>query len=137
MMRSWQRSFIFLTAFVGVVLPEPMSHAAPEHIVFGMKTEIPMSTTDKPRKDYYMNIGTNQGVKQGTLLDVFRTVTTTDDLNNRSAANIMFRVAKVKVIHAEGEISVGRISEILPPIDVPIGAFPTVVVGDRVAVSTK
>lgn len=137
MMRKAQRNLIFTLAFFGIVLPEPMSHAAPEHIVFGMKTEIAMSTTDKPRKDYYMNIGTNQGVKQGTVLDVFRTVTTTDDINNRSAANIVFKVAKVKVIHAENEISVGRIAEILPPVDVPIGAFPTVVVGDRVSVATK
>lgn len=137
MMWSSQRALVFVFVFLGLVTPEPMSHAAPEHIVFGMKTEIAMSATDKPRKDYYLNIGTNQGVKKGTLLDVFRTVTTTDDINSRSAQNIIFRVAKLKVIHAEEEISVGRIADILPPHEVPIGAFPTVVVGDRVTVTPK
>jgi hypothetical protein len=137
MMRFLQRCVVFQFVFVGIALPEPVSHAAMDHIVFGMKTEVAMAANEVPRKDYYLNIGTNQGVKPGTVLDVFRTVTTTDDINNKSSQNIMFRVAKIKVIHAEGEIAVGRIAEILPPNDVPIGAFPTVVIGDRVAVATK
>lgn len=135
----WSQKYIllYMVSLIGIILPAPLSLAAPDNIVFGMKTEIAMSTTDTPRKDYYMNIGLSQGVKQGTILDVFRSVTTTDDINSRSAQNIVFKVGKVKVIHAENDISVGRIVDILPPNEVPIGAFPTVVIGDRVAVSTK
>lgn len=110
---------------------------ATDSIVFGMKTEIPMGEKDVPRRDYYMSIGTVHGVKVGSVLEVYRSVTTSDDLNNKTAQNISFKVATLKVIHAEGDVSVGRIQTLLPSQDVPIGAFPTVVVGDRVSVGAK
>lgn len=111
--------------------------AAPDHIVFGVKTEIPMADDERPRRDFYMNIGTNQGVKVGSVLDVFRSVTSSDNINNRSARNVVFKFAKLKIIHAEDDISVGRIIEILPPAKTPIGEYPTVIVGDRVAIADR
>lgn len=136
---AWTRPRIALLVlnFVLIVYPTNLSHGAMEHIVFGMKTEIAMAEKEVPRRDYYMSIGANQGVKVGTVLEVFRNVTTTDDINNRTAKNINFKIATLKVIHAEADISVGRIQAMLPAAEVPIGSFPTVVVGDEVAVAGK
>lgn len=111
--------------------------AAPEHIVFGVKTEVPMSNEERPRRDFYVNIGTKQGVKIGSVLDVYRSVTSSDNVNNRSSRNVIFKFAKLKVIHAEGDIAVARIVEVLPPNKTPIGDYPSVIVGDRVAIADR
>lgn len=132
-----QRLFLTIANLVLLSYPTSFTSGAPEHFVFGMKTEVPMSDKDNPRKDYYLNIGLNQGVKTGSILDVYRTVTTSDDINNRSAQNILFKIARVKVIHAEGDISVARTLEIVAPTETPIGNYQSVVVGDRVAISGR
>ena len=109
----------------------------PNHIIFGIKSDFPMSRKEVPRRDYYINLGTDSGIKKGSVLDVYRTVTTTDNINNRSSKSIQFVIARVRVIHADENISVGRIIEMLPPSDIPIAILNTVIVGDRVEISRK
>ncbi len=136
---------IFFTALLALVFVAPGNEligsleakAAPEHIVFGVKTEIPMADGERPRRDFYVNIGSNAGVKVGSVLDVFRSITSSDNLNNRNAHGITFKFAKLRIIHAESDMSVGRIIEVLPPAKTPIGEYPTVIVGDSVAIADR
>ena len=88
-------------------------------------------------KDIYVNMGTNQGIKIGSKLDAYRTISTVDELNQRNASNIHFKIAKLKVIHADATTSVARIIEMLSPQETPIANYSTVMVGDSVDVSRK
>ena len=70
-------------------------------------------------------------------LDAFRTLTTVDEINQRTGQNISFRIAKLKVIHAEGGIAVARVVQMMPPESTPVGTHTNVMVGDTVEVGKK
>jgi hypothetical protein len=107
------------------------------HQVFGIRTDFPM-TDDQPHyRDVYVSIGTDQGIKVGSQLDAFRVLTTVDELNQRMGKNISFRIARLRVIHAEGDVSVARVVQMLPAESTPIGTHTNVMVGDRVEVARR
>jgi hypothetical protein len=107
------------------------------YAVFGIKTDFPMSDQDAHYRDVYVNMGTDQGIKAGSQLDVFRVLTSVDELNQRTGRNLSFKFARLKVIHAESDIAVARVMKFLPPESTPLGTYTNVMVGDRVEVGTK
>lgn len=107
------------------------------HFVYGIKTDLPLAESDATIHDLYVNLGTTQGVKDGTILDVYRTISTVDDVNKKVADKISFKIAQIKVIHAEDDIAVARILEMKSPKETPLGDIPAVVVGDTVEVARK
>lgn len=115
----------------------PLSAESSNYAVFGIKTDFPMADGQTAYRDVYVSMGTNQGIKPGSQLDVFRVMTAMDDLNQRSGRNLSFKIAKLKVIHAESDIAVARVIQFLPPEATPIGTYTNVMVGDAVDVSTK
>lgn len=102
-----------------------------------MHTDFPMVDGETIQKDFYVNIGTNQGVKSGSTLVVYRGVTTSDNLAQKSAQKIRFPVAKLKVIHSEGSVAVARVAEILPIATTPLSGYTNVMVGDEVELTRK
>ena len=113
------------------------ARAERNYSVYGVRTDFPMDEKHVPQRDIFVNMGSNHGVKIGTYLDVYRSVPTTDDQNQKNAQNISFKVARIKVIHAENGVSVARISEMLPAKDIPNSIYANVMVGDTVEVSRK
>jgi len=125
----------FLTAASFLFL-NPLAFGG-EYKVFGIRTDFPMTEGQPSYRDVYVSMGTNQGIKTGSSLDAFRVVTTVDEINQRTGRNISFRIAKLKVIHSETDLSVARVVEMLPPSSTPIGSFTNVMVGDEVEVAKK
>jgi hypothetical protein len=127
------KNFLFIAALLLTALPA----FAEGHQVFGVKSDFPMADSQTLYRDVYVNLGTSQGVKTGSLLDVFRTITTVDEINQRVGHNISFKIARLKVIHAEGDIAVARVEKFLPPETVPTGTYTNVMVGDQVEIASK
>lgn len=96
-----------------------------------------MSDSEIPARDVYVNIGTSQGIKIGSQLDVFRALTTVDEINQKIGRNISFKIARLKVIHADSDIAVARVLEMQPAASTPVGSYTNVMVGDVVQVITK
>ncbi len=105
--------------------------------VYGIRTDFPMTDGQQTFRDVYVNMGTDQGIKVGSVLEAYRVVTTVDEINQRVGKNISFKIAVLKVIHAEGDIAVARVEKMLPAEVVPTGTFTNVMVGDRVDISSK
>ncbi len=115
----------------------PVSAHASDFKVFGIRTDFPMADGQPLYRDVYVSMGTKQGIKAGSALDAYRVVTTVDELNQRTGRNYSFKIAKLKVIHAEPEMAVARVVQMLPPETTPLGAFTNVMVGDEVEVGRK
>lgn len=111
--------------------------AQAEYQVFGVKSDFALNADALPQRDVYVNIGTSQGIKQGSTLEVYRSVTTVDQINQRTGRNIQFKIAKLKVIHAEADVAVARLQEFMPASQTPNGVYTNVMVGDRVEVGKK
>lgn len=124
-----------MNLILALLLAFPFTSQAAE--VFGVRTDFTLNNTETKYRDVYVNMGTEQGIKIGSLLDAFRTLTTIDEINQRTGRNISFRIAKLKVIHAEGSISVARVVQMMDPEATPVGTYTNVMVGDTVEVGKK
>jgi hypothetical protein len=114
----------------------PLSASA-AHQVFGVRSDFSLDDNAPKFRDVYVNMGTEQGIKEGSVLDAFRTLTTVDEINQRTGQNISFRIAKLKVIHAEGSVAVARVIQVMPPETTPVGTYTNVMVGDSVEIGRK
>lgn len=110
---------------------------ADKYQVFSIRTDFPMADGQASVRDVYVNMGTNQGVKVGSKLSVLRPVTTVDQINQKTGSNITFKFAKLKIIFADPEISIGRVVEFAPQDSTPIGFFTNVMTGDEVEIASK
>lgn len=126
-----------LLFWVSLVSLWNMTALAGDYKVFGIRTDFPMADGQPLFRDVYVNMGTAQGIKNGSTLDAYRVITTVDELNQRTGRNISFKIAKLKVIHAESDLAVARVTQFLPPDSTPIGSFTNVMVGDEVEVAKK
>ena len=105
--------------------------------VFGVKSDFPMRDGQNPLRDVYVNIGTDQGIKNGSHLDAYRTISTVDDTQQKVGPNFSFKFAKLKVLHADSKMAVARVIEFLPVENIPLGQYTNIMVGDRVEVTSK
>ena len=115
----------------------PTLALADGYVVFGVKTDIPLADNQTPVRDIYVSMGTNQGIKAGSKLDAYRVLTTVDEIQQKTGRNFQFKFARLKVIHAESDMAVARVMELLPAESTPIGVYTNVMVGDQVQVSSK
>ncbi len=84
------------------------------------------------QKDYYINMGTANGLREGATLDVYRKLPTYDVQAEKLYREITFKVGTVKVIHVEANAAVARIEKLLAPEKMPSTPYKTVMVGDLV-----
>lgn len=86
----------------------------------------------KPEKDFYINMGTKHGLKNGNMLEVSRRTPTYDVTNKKLFQDVTFPIAKLRVIHVEDSASIARLNEMLPYESTPSISPNTVMVGDIV-----
>ncbi len=110
----------------------PQSYAS-EFVVYSIYRGLSMGNLDEiPDKDYYVNMGSDQGLREGSILEVLRRVSTYDLLNEQFYRDLTFPIAKLKVIHAENKASVARLDRFLPAANTPVMTPRAVMVGDQV-----
>lgn len=63
-------------------------------------------TNEEPQKNFYLNIGTLQGVDEGTILEVRRKVTKNNKLLNNKEHTFHIKVGLLKVIQASENSSI-------------------------------
>ena len=118
-------------AFSIIALPSPV--AAAEYVVYSVYRGIDLGTPgETPQKDYYINMGTSQGVHEGTVLNVFRRISTYDLLTEKLFKDVTFPIAKVKVIHAESGVAIARLEKMNAPEKSPSTTPAAIMIGDIV-----
>lgn len=131
-------SFPLISGFVAIAaaLPTGRPARAADFVVYSEYQALNMGNPgEKPQKDYYVNMGSSNGVQEGTELEVLRRISTYDLLSERLYKDLRFPVARLKVIHVESKASVARLEKILPPESTPAVANHEVMIGDIVRIS--
>jgi hypothetical protein len=109
---------------------------AQEHFVYSVVKGLDFGNPgEQPQRDYYVNIGTNQGVKTGDRLEVLRRVPTYDVPSQKLYRDITFPFARLKVIHSESNAAIARLDGITAPEKTPVLSPSAVMVGDLVRTS--
>ena len=66
------------------------------------------------QKDFYVNMGSKQGVARGAKLQVYRHIPTFDLVFQQVYRDVTFPIAVIKVIHVEPNVSIARLEKFLP-----------------------
>ncbi len=136
MKRSLTQFIMATTALTTLTLPVPAGSA--EFVVYSVYKAIDLGNPgETPQKDFYVNMGSANGLHNGSSLEVIRKVATYDLLSEKLYKDISFPIARLKVIHVEQNAAVARLEQILPAEKTPAVAHRAVMVGDTVQITTS
>lgn len=109
-----------------------------EYIVYNIAQELPMGyKNEKVKKNYYVNIGAKQGLREGTILNVLRTISRTNPYKSKERYDYSVKVAEVKVIHVGEDSSIASMLAMKDTKDMPMFDINSVMIGDSVSVKVK
>jgi hypothetical protein len=120
---------IFISLFTSMV-------QAREHLIYSVAEEVPMGFENEVlKKNYYVNIGGNQGVKEGTVLDVFRIISKSNPYDNLKRINYRVKIGEITVLHSDEEAAIGSMKSIRTEEAAPLFDIKSFMIGDYVTVS--
>ena len=109
---------------------------AREYMVYGISQEIPMGNPGEViKKNYYINMGEDQGLALGTRLNVYRIISRTDSYNSYKRYRHKVKVAEIKIVHTEKISAIGSLVALRSEPDDPVFDFAAIMIGDRVEVN--
>jgi hypothetical protein len=111
---------------------------ARDHLIYSVSQEIPMGYEDEIiKKNFYLNIGANQGVNRGATLDVYRVISKSNPYENLKRVNYKVKIGELKVLHSDDEASIGILSTLKDDEETPLVHLKGFMIGDHVSVNTK
>lgn len=127
----WQGILIIMMIGLSGLLG-PVAGAA-EFVVYSVYRPLDLGiSAEPPPKDFFINMGTAQGVQSGTVLTVFRRAATYDLLSEKLFREVTFPIARIKVIHSEAGTAVARLDKMISAEKAP-GITPNaIMIGDLV-----
>lgn len=109
-----------------------------DHQIYSVSEEVPMGYENEIlKKNYYVNIGENQGVRKGTVLDVFRVISKLNPYENQKRINHRVKIGELQVLHADDEAAIGAFKEINDGREDPLFEIENFMIGDHVSVSVN
>ncbi len=121
--------FVFLLSF---------NVMAKDHLIYSISEEIPMGYENEIiKKNFYLNIGTNQGVDEGTTLDVFRVISRSNPYENLKIVNYKVKIGEIQILHSDDEAAIGIMKNIKSTDQTPLMHLEGFMIGDLVSVNTK
>lgn len=111
---------------------------ARDRVIFSVSKDIPMGFDNEViRTNYYVDIGKDQGVLEGTKLDVYRVISKQNPYDNRKRVNYKVKVGILKVLHAEENASIAILDSKRTTPDDPILEVEAFMIGDFVSVNVE
>lgn len=107
---------------------------ARSYVIFSMAQDLSMGVENEVlRKNYYVNMGSSQGIKKDSVLDVFRVISVQNPYDNKKRVNYKVKVGELKVIHTSEEASIAALKAYEE--ERPVLELDQFMIGDHVAVS--
>jgi hypothetical protein len=133
------KKFLELPALFMIVLTFTASMAiAKDYVIYSIAQDIPMGNKNEVvRKNFYMDMGKNQGVSKGSVLDVYRVVSVLDPYENKKRFNHKIKVGEIKVLHAEDGSAIGVLNKLEAPEETPLFEISNLMIGDVVTAHVK
>jgi hypothetical protein len=114
----------------------PQTLLAKSYVIFSMAQDLSMGAENEViRKNYYVNLGTGQGVKKDSVLDVFRIISIQNPYDNKQRVNYKVKIGELKVIHSSELASIAMVKEYLKEEDTPVFELPQFMIGDHVSIN--
>ncbi len=109
-----------------------------DFVIYSVAQEIPMQNhTPPPLKNYFVNLGKNQGIKPGTILNVERMISEIDPFKAHKRFNHQVKIGELKVIHSEDESSIAIAVDYDATQQGLAPEYTALMIGDRVQVKLE
>ena len=108
-----------------------------EYRVFDLKKTLPIDEKEKIYYDYYLSLGSDQGVQPGDVINVYRRVPIVDNYSTINHNDMQIAVGQLKIIYSQPTMSIGRIIKHKRPANMPVLEFEKIMIGDRVEMGTR
>ncbi len=102
----------FLQTIAIVLIWTITSSSAREYVVYNIGIEIPMSDEVIPKKNFYINMGSNQGLREGVVVDVFRVVSRIDPYKTKKRFNYKVKIGELEILHSEDDSAIASMSSL-------------------------
>jgi hypothetical protein len=111
---------------------------AKDYVIYSISQDFPMGFEKEIlHKNFYIDMGKNQGVVKGSLLDVYRVVSVLDPYESKKRFNHKIKIGEVKIIHSEEGSSIGALNKIEKEEDTPVFEISKLMIGDIVSAHVK
>jgi len=111
---------------------------AKEFQIYSIVQDIPMGEENEIiKKNFYVNIGKNQGISSDTVLDVYRSISRLDPYETKKRFNYKVKIGELRVIHSEESVSIANLKELNNSNDAPLFEISNLMIGDKVKVKVK
>ncbi len=112
----------------------PALHAK-DYIIYAVAQNLPMGEPEEIiTKNYYVNIGQQQGLKSGSVLNVYRSVAMSDPYETKNKYSHKVKIGELKVLHTEDGSAIARLETFSQGKDIPVFDIANFMIGDRVQV---
>ena len=109
-----------------------------DHQIFTVAEDLPMGFDNEVlRKNYYTDIGSNQGVSEGTILNVYRIISKANPYDNQKRVNYKVKIGELEVLHTEESSSIAIIKKFNADLKSPLLDVNGLMIGDKVSVAVK
>ncbi len=111
---------------------------ARDHLIYSVAEDIPMGNENEvQRRNYYVNMGQNQGVTKGVVLEVYRVISKSNPYDNKRRVNYKVPIGQLEVLHSENESAIASIKMKHDTINDPLFEINNFMIGDHVSVHIK
>jgi hypothetical protein len=108
---------------------------ARSYVIFSLTQDLPMGLENEViRKNYYVNMGSGQGVKKDSILDVFRIISIQNPYDNKKRVNYKVKIGELKILHSSPEASIATVNKYEKE-DTPIFELNQFMIGDHVSIN--
>lgn len=119
---------LFLTIFA-------VSLWSKDYVIYSVVQDIPMGDENELiKKNFYVNMGSDQGLEKGTVLNVFRTISRVDPYETKKRYIYKVKVGEVEVLHTENENSITQLVSFNDGEKDPLFEIEGFMIGDLVSV---
>lgn len=110
---------------------------AKNYVIYSITQDIPMGEANEiPKKNFYVNMGKNQGVHEGSTIDVYRLISRDNSFETEKTTFFRVKIGELKIVHSEDENAIAVLGKFLveSPMHFEINGL---MIGDAVGFKTK
>ncbi len=103
--------------------------------IIEIKRTLALSNNKQHNKEFYINAGSNNGLKNMQIIPVVRRKSFFDPLLNKSIGDLWLPVGELKIIHVGEKVSIARIFKVPKRDRLPEVEYNTFMIGDRLQIN--
>lgn len=124
-------------AIMAAALAAERTASAAEFFVTAVVRDFPMKAGDTIFKDYYINAGSNNGLKRGIFIEAVRKLSAFDNINSKVMGDTPVKIARLQIIHIDKSVAIARLVQFYDKAKTPLAGHDAVMIGDVIEVAEK